>query len=226
MSTDVAQAVHAAHHAVREWTERRQRPDDGAPEGRRRTALSGMLDQIDYGALLVGADLTVLHANAAARAEIERGHPLAMRAGSVLVVHETCRLVSAVEGAVRRSVRCCIALPCGSGSTVVAVMPVDWPGGRAAMLLMERRTVCPPLSIQCFASVYGLSGAESRLLALLCEGTTPAEMARIHGVSVSTIRSQISSLRAKTGASSLRELLRRVAALPPMAGLLLQSLTS
>jgi hypothetical protein len=39
-------------------------------------------------------------------------------------------------------------------------------------------------------------------------------------VAVSTVRTQIGSIRAKTGAGSIRELVRQVAVLPPLVGAL------
>jgi len=53
-------------------------------------------------------------------------------------------------------------------------------------------------------------------LAGLCEGLHPRELAQRHGVSLTTVRSQIGSLRAKTGAGSIRNLVRQVSLLPPM----------
>ncbi|MEO8311967.1 MAG: helix-turn-helix transcriptional regulator, partial [Caldimonas sp.] len=40
------------------------------------------------------------------------------------------------------------------------------------------------------------------------------------GVAISTVRSQIGSMRAKTGAESIRALVRQVAVLPPVKGVL------
>ena len=42
-------------------------------------------------------------------------------------------------------------------------------------------------------------------------------------VAVSTVRTQIGSIRIKTGASSIRELVRQVAVLPPLVGALRDS---
>jgi DNA-binding CsgD family transcriptional regulator len=61
-----------------------------------------------------------------------------------------------------------------------------------------------------------LTSAETAVLQALCAGLDPMEIARHNGVAVCTVRSQIGSVRAKTGAASIRELLCRIAALPPM----------
>jgi len=44
----------------------------------------------------------------------------------------------------------------------------------------------------------------------------PSDIAEKLGVALSTVRTHIGTIRAKTGASSVKELLHRVAQLPPM----------
>jgi DNA-binding CsgD family transcriptional regulator len=82
--------------------------------------------------------------------------------------------------------------------------------------VLEKRQVCGQLSLQGFARCHGLTSAETSVLQALCNGLDPMEIAQQNGVAVCTIRSQIGSLRAKTGVSSIRELLSRIAALPPL----------
>jgi DNA-binding CsgD family transcriptional regulator len=52
---------------------------------------------------------------------------------------------------------------------------------------------------------------------MLCEGLRPSDIARRQRVAISTVRTQIGSIRLKTGASSITSLLREIALLPPMA---------
>jgi DNA-binding CsgD family transcriptional regulator len=82
--------------------------------------------------------------------------------------------------------------------------------------VLEKRQVCGQLSVQGFARCHGLTSAETAVLQALCDGLDPMEIARHNGVAVCTVRSQIGSVRAKTGAGSIRELLSRIAALPPL----------
>ena len=58
------------------------------------------------------------------------------------------------------------------------------------------------------------------VLAALGMGVAPADIAQEQGVKLSTVRTQIGSIRAKIGVSSITDLVRRVAALPPMVGAL------
>jgi len=48
----------------------------------------------------------------------------------------------------------------------------------------------------------------------------PAEIASRAGVKIATVRTQIGTARAKTGARSIRELVSMVAVLPPLVGAL------
>jgi DNA-binding CsgD family transcriptional regulator len=48
----------------------------------------------------------------------------------------------------------------------------------------------------------------------------PTLIAQTQGVAVSTVRTQIGSIRAKTGAASISALVRQVAVLPPLVGAL------
>ena len=54
------------------------------------------------------------------------------------------------------------------------------------------------------------------MLQALCDGLRPKDAARQFGVAVSTIRTQISSIRTKTQTASIRDLVFRVTTLPPI----------
>lgn len=60
---------------------------------------------------------------------------------------------------------------------------------------------------------FGLTGAEVEIAAALTEGNTPAEIAEQRDVALSTVRSQIKALLAKTGAASQTDLVRLLASL-------------
>ena len=93
-------------------------------------------------------------------------------------------------------------------------------GPRAVLVVLGKRSKCESLSVQGFARSYGLTAAETRVLVALCNGVPPAQAAVELGVAISTIRSQIGSRRQKTGAESIRALVRQVAILPPVKGAL------
>ena len=106
--------------------------------------------------------------------------------------------------------------------TSVSVVPLESAddGPRAVLIVLGKREMCESLSVQGFARIHRLTGAEVRVLKELCNGVPPAQIAALLGVAISTVRSQIGSMRAKTGAESIRALVRQVAVLPPVKGVL------
>jgi len=185
--------------------------------------LVAVLDEVDYPMLLVAADLQLLHANKAALCRLHDG-PLRVSQQSLVVCRAVDRaeLARAVHAACHRGLRALIRIGDGhSGQTAIAVVPLQLGRGHTATLLMLARTrVCEELSIHCHARQHGLTAAEARVLGALCIGHSPNAIARSHGVALSTVRSQISSLRAKTGAGDIGELVRQVVVLPPLVNAL------
>jgi DNA-binding CsgD family transcriptional regulator len=84
------------------------------------------------------------------------------------------------------------------------------------LLVFGKRRVCEPLSVEFYARSHRLTGAETTVLTELCNGLRPAEIAQRCGVALSTVRSQIGSIRQKTGAGSIAELVRMMIGLPPI----------
>jgi DNA-binding CsgD family transcriptional regulator len=185
--------------------------------------MAHMLDEIDYGMVLVDADARVLYCNHVARRELDQDHPLQM-AGKQLVTSnaaDTTLLQDALAEA-QRGLRRLLTLGGGDQFVAISVVPMpelDTRSG-ATLLVLGKRAVCEQLSVQFYARSVALTPAETRVLNLLCDGVQPTEIAAHQGVAVSTVRTQIGSIRAKTGAGSIRELVRRVAVLPPLVGAL------
>ncbi len=68
-----------------------------------------------------------------------------------------------------------------------------------------------------FARGHNLTATEEHVLGILCQGYSAPQVASQLNVAVSTIRSHVRSLCAKTRSSGVRELVNRVAVLPPVA---------
>ena len=183
-----------------------------------------MLDEIDYGMLLVTDDSVVLHANHVARAELDNEHPLQLLGAELRVrrPQDVAPLREALAGARTRGLRRLLSLGQGGERISVAVVPLPAaPGDEALTLLVfGKRRMCEALSAHWFGREHGLTSAESRVLAALCEGEPPVQIAAAQGVAISTVRSQIGAIRAKTGAPSIRALVRQIAVLPPLVGAL------
>ncbi len=188
-----------------------------------------ILDQIDYGIVAVEGGGRVIHANHAAHQVLQAMHPLQLEGHRVHARRDEdqSRLQRAICAAALRGLRALLTVGDDAGSASVAVIPIravdvaraDQDGG-AALLVIGKQAVCEELSAQCFAHSRGLTLAEARVLRLLCGGVLPNEIATLQCVAVSTIRTQINSIRAKTGARNIGALVRQVAALPPLVNAL------
>ena len=86
-----------------------------------------------------------------------------------------------------------------------------------ALLVFPKRQLCDTTTLTLFARDSGLTGTEGLVLAMVCKGLRPSEIATSHGVQVCTVRSQLRSIRQKTASDSLRELVEKVSVLPSMA---------
>lgn len=195
------------------------------PERRTRPApitrwLARMLDEMDHGMLLVTPGGALRHANQAARQELALGGSLAWASGAVHAARrEQQGILLQALADTGRGRRCLLGLGEPGQALSVAVVPLgdDGPEGEALVLLvLGKRQSCETLTIDFFARTQGLTAAEARVLQALCDGLRPKEVARRCDVAVSTIRTQISSIRNKTQTASIRDLVSRVTALPPI----------
>jgi DNA-binding CsgD family transcriptional regulator len=188
--------------------------------------LSMAMDELAYGVLLVTAKGQLLHANLAAR------HELAGR--KVLLLHEG--LVQTVDAAQGRLLvqalakaetgrRSLVALRSTAARLSVAVVPLRTERGEDAAvvaLILSRASVCDAVMLCFFARAHGLTPSEEQVLAILCQGYSAPEIALQLKVAVSTVRSHIRSLCAKTHSNGVRALVGQVAVLPPIGAALLQ----
>jgi DNA-binding CsgD family transcriptional regulator len=200
-------------------------PERRAAPSRARHWLAATLDEIDYGMLLLHDGPHVLQVNHAARAELDGAHPLQLLGRELRArhSHDVVPLADALRGASQRGLRRLLTLGDGEQRASVSVVPLpagDDTSSPVTLLILGKRQVCELLTVQGFARSHGLTSAETRVLAALCQGTPPAEIAVQVGVAISTVRTQISTIRGKTGTESIRELVRQVAVLPPLMGVL------
>ena len=207
--------------------------------------MTRMLDEIDYGMVLVSADAQVVYLNHAARLELDGEHPLQML-GSALRAQrpqDVAPLHEALASA-QRGLRKLVMLGAGAHRVSISVVPL--PGGSqgataanaanaanaahaghsghpddedlrpTTLLVLGKRQVCEQLSVQGYARSMRLTPAETQVLELLCAGVRPTQIARQQNVAVSTVRTQLGAIRNKTGAAGISDLVRQVAVLPPL----------
>jgi putative toxin-antitoxin system antitoxin component (TIGR02293 family) len=177
--------------------------------------LAAILDQTDSPMAVVTSNLQLVHANKAGHQELEGdGH---LRLNNNLIAGRSgdraSALRSAVDEALTRGLRSLVTIGAQEPRTV-AVVPIASGAYAPLAVLLFERTNTPTLSINMFARAHGLTHAESNVLEALAGGSSPIEVARRAGVAISTVRTQIASIRDKTSSASVRELLHRVSHLP------------
>jgi DNA-binding CsgD family transcriptional regulator len=184
-----------------------------------------MLDEIDYAMLLLADESHVAHINKAARRELDAAHPLQLLGQELRArhAHDVLALREALVAASQRGLRRLLRLGSIDERISVAVTPLPRAGddaGHSVLLVLGKRQVCEELSVDWFARSQGLTPAETQVLKALCQDLTPQQIAARQGVGLATVRTQIGSIRSKTGAASIRALVRQVALLPPLVSAL------
>ncbi len=179
-----------------------------------------VLDEVDYGMLLVDARGHILHANHLARHELASGM-VVQAAGSMLLASFATQneaLSQAIERACQGH-RVLLDLGRGSHQLSVAFVPLAHPleeGREVALVLFGKRDVCQALTMRHFARCHGLTPSEEQVLIEICTGEKAAKIAHKLGVGVATVRTQVSSIRRKTRTATVRQLIKLIALLPPM----------
>jgi DNA-binding NarL/FixJ family response regulator len=196
-----------------------QRAVEEAGHGSRRLQLpQQVVDQIDCGLLVCDAHGHMLHANRAALRELDSALALKVQDGVVCCDGPSAReLAAAIKTAATRGLRRLLHLQ-ASQPLMLVVMPLDpTPGCDPLVLVMiGRRTLCTPLGLELLALQHRLTWAEQRVLRAIVGGTAVRDIAVDNGVAVSTIRTQIQSIRDKLGVSNIDALLLIAARIPPV----------
>jgi DNA-binding CsgD family transcriptional regulator len=102
------------------------------------------------------------------------------------------------------------------GCRFAALVPVVVKGSRRAFVTLGRHELCGGIELQLFASRCGLTYAEGQVLCQLVRGLRSAEIASAHGVTLSTVLTQVAAIRGKTMSSSVRQLLSTLSRMPPL----------
>ena len=185
-----------------------------------------VLDEIDYGLLMLSPEGRVLHANHLARFELSRERCLLSVDGllSGCTARHRDELARGLVAA-RAGRRVMLAFDLGEPdpSSISAVcLPLGSPfdaGGSPVLLMLERNRE-ENLALSFYARQHQITHAEESVLRCLCEGLGVAAIAENLHVAESTVRTHIRSLREKTRTSSMRQLVQTVSDLPPMVSAL------
>lgn len=202
-----------AIHGASTQALRAEREDVGA-------GLALLMDELAHGVVIISLQGKVVHASQAARHELARRN-LPLPAGNLLgaLNPQDARRLQEALTKVCSGKRSLVSLQAGPGpGLTVAVLPLGGPGqARHAALMFSRVSVCESLMLCFFARGHGLTSTEEHVLGILCQGYSAPQVAAQMNVAVSTVRSHVRSLCAKTRSSGVRELVNRVAVLPPVA---------
>ena len=178
-----------------------------------------VLEEIDYGLILVGADCEVQHANHLARHELSRERFMRTQNERLLGTSswQTEQIVRGVQRAAQGR-REMILLRNGELCLHVACVPLfhGYEEGGSVLLMLGRQNDTGNLALTFFSRSHGLTPAEEAVLKSLCEGLRVPEIATAKGVSENTVRTHVRSLRDKTGINSIRGMIQRIANLPPV----------
>jgi DNA-binding CsgD family transcriptional regulator len=176
-----------------------------------------LFDQVGSGLIACDAEGFMRAVNRTARAELQRGR-LIRACGLQLQRAPTAQgeLAAAIRQAACKGRRSMVRLTAGEERLHLNTLPVLDGGEALTLVVLGRRQACSELELELLASSYGLTQAERRVLAGLMQEERPSEIAERHAVKLSTVRTQISSIRAKLGTRSVEGLLLRAAEVPAM----------
>ena len=197
-----------------------ERPGHELPLNKEPDYLHLLFDEISHGMLVVDPLGKILHSNRAARDEMAQN-------GVLYVGQNELQTLSPMDGKLLHAalvkassgIRSLIKLS-GSGITLMlSAIPLRHRLGshcEQIALFFERRAICDSGMFVFFARNHNLTPTEEQVLNLLCRCMTTPDIAIELDVAVSTVRSHVRSLCIKTGARGARELINRIATLPPV----------
>ena len=188
--------------------------------------LSHALDELACGIIIIDARGRVLHKNLAADAVLSRCDSIAIHNGVVTTAHSPdSRQLSDALAKAAAGKRSMIALGALSRTTVAIVplqrtapgIQLDSPASEPRFALMFSRSgVCETLMLSFFSRAHQLTASEENVLGLMCAGLTAPEMAQQLKVGEATVRTHVRNICAKTHSSGIREVVKRLAVLPPL----------
>lgn len=183
--------------------------------------LEGAFDLLQAGVILVDHDCKIIHANRAARAMLQKGSPIRSVQGQLKtsLLRTTAALKKAVALVAEPAIgRMRIGIPVWQSDgdpAYIHVLPLMTGDIHSRPALCASAAVFvtvwdgaagPP--VEAVAAVFDLTAGEIRVAERLLTGRTPAEIAEDLALAMSTVRSHLASIFAKTGTSRQSDLAR------------------
>ncbi len=196
--------------------------------------LAHALDEIACGVIIVDEHSQIQHCNLAGKVILQRAQLLRQEASKLFAtaIKDQTEFLEALNRA-KQGKRGMLTLGERSQATV-AVVPLDRhtqasikdtaqaPACRIA-LIFSRSGMCETLMMSFFARAHQLTRSEEQILSLICVGHTAPEMAKQLQVGEATVRTHIRSICQKTHSHGIREVVKRLALLPPLMAAVMPS---
>jgi DNA-binding CsgD family transcriptional regulator/PAS domain-containing protein len=193
--------------------------------------LEETVDALSTGIFLVEGQGRITYMNHSAERLVKSGASLKASSGRLAAVQPRAReqlsraLSLSIEGkAPPTTGRHFIALPGEEGGGLVAnIMPLQWHQARNPLAALPGTTAVivqdpaghSDIPTEALAELYGLTRAESRVLELIARGQTPQDAADALGVTVTTVKTHLQKLFAKTETTRQAELVQLVTKMSP-----------
>jgi DNA-binding CsgD family transcriptional regulator len=179
-----------------------------------------LFDEISHGVLVVSPEGRLIHSNRAAQSDMANRSVLYVQQDELLALSPIdAKLLYAALAKASMGVRSLVRLS-GSGVTLMlSAVPLQFRPGQTCQqiaLFFERAAICDSGMFVFFARSHKLTRTEEQVLTYLCRGMSTPDIATELNVAVSTVRSHVRSLCFKTGSRGSRELINRIATLPPV----------
>jgi DNA-binding CsgD family transcriptional regulator len=196
------------------------------PDSFERSDLALLIDEMSLGVVLVNSSGQVCHSSRAAQDSMLNSNLLRVQAGQLQASSPADHkaLLDALCQA-RNGLRSLLELSSNGASLLLSVVPLARQfaeSGAAIGLFFQRSAICDAQVFLLFARKFNLTSRERQVLTFLCRGLSTPEIADELNIAVSTVRSYVLSLCYKTASQGTRELINRIAMLPPagyLAGL-------
>lgn len=189
--------------------------------------LLGVLDEIDYGLLVLNQAAVILYANQLAQQELDDADFVTLQHGKLVTssaANANADALSAAVSASGRGQRALIKMTSGEAELALSVIPLPHgeqacapaAAGHCVLIILGKREAFDTNSLRHYGRLHRLTPSEQALLPQIYRGLSIDDMAQEHQISANTIRAHLKSIRLKTGVKSLRVLMARLAALPPI----------
>lgn len=189
--------------------------------------LLGLLEEIDYGIVVLDASARALHMNQLARLELLTGTVLRLVDDRLTarLPQDQAHIERALADSAR-GVRSLLPLGSDSGRTLgevtISFIPLGaqadgfGPSGGYTLAMLGKRESCESLTLQQFGRHCRLTHCEQALLPAIMLGLSADDIAAQSQTSVNTVRTHLGHIRAKTQVTSMRQLATVLTRLPPI----------